>query len=249
MSFLVVLHTPLAGKSRYCEHVRRKALNAKRPTSCITALMPPAPIPPITAILLAGGQGLRMGGVNKGLQPFCGVPLARHALDRLARQSCPPAQVLISANNDLQDYRALGVPVWADSVPGHAGPLAGFLTGLAHCRTPLLLTLPCDVPRFPLSLCERMARALQQAQAEIVMAVAPAEDGSTHPQPVFCLLRADAGLQESLAAFLTGGGRKVRAWAAQHRLALARFDTPQDDPRAFANANTLEELRAIEQES
>jgi len=212
-------------------------------------MTPVPPILPVTAILLAGGQGMRMGGVNKGLQLFGGVPLARHALARLGRQSCPPAQVLISANRDLQDYRALGVPVWPDSVPGHAGPLAGFLTGLAHCRTPLLLTLPCDVPRFPLSLCERMARALHEAQAEIVMACAPDDTGAARPQPVFCLLRADAPLQDSLAAFLAGGGRKVRAWAARHRMALAHFDTPQDDPRAFANANTLEELRAIEQKN
>jgi len=207
------------------------------------------PVSSITAVLLAGGQGMRMGGVNKGLQLFGGVPLARNALARLGLQSCQPAQVLISANRDLQDYRALGVPVWPDSVPGYAGPLAGFLTGLAHCRTPLLLTLPCDVPRFPLSLCERMAQALHEAQAEIVMALAPDDTGAAHPQPVFCLLRADAqtGLHASLAAFLAGGGRKVRAWAAQHRMALAHFDAPQDDPRAFANANTLEELRAIEQ--
>jgi len=209
------------------------------------------PALPITAVLLAGGQGARMGGVNKGLQLFHGAPLAHHALARLARQSCPPSQVLISANHDLEDYRALGVPVWPDNLPGHAGPLAGFLTGLTHCRTPLLLTLPCDVPRFPLSLCERMARALQEAQAEIAMACAPeGPAGAARPQPVFCLLRADAptGLQGSLAAFLAGGGRKVRAWSAQHRQVLAPFDTPQDDPRAFANANTLEELRAIEQE-
>ncbi|MDR0273819.1 MAG: molybdenum cofactor guanylyltransferase [Burkholderiaceae bacterium] len=203
-------------------------------------------IPSITAVLLAGGQGLRMGGVNKGLQPFGGVPLARNALERLARQSCPPAQVLISANRDLQNYRALGVPVWPDSVPGHTGPLAGFLTGLTHCRTPLLLTLPCDVPRFPLSLCERMAQALQGVQAEIAMVFAPAEEGPARAQPVFCLLRASAQLRDSLAAFLANGGRKVQAWTAQHRLALAHFDAPQDDPRAFANANTLEELRTIE---
>jgi molybdopterin-guanine dinucleotide biosynthesis protein A len=210
-----------------------------------------APAPPITAVLLAGGQGARMGGANKGLQLFQGAPLARHALARLARQSLPPSRVLISANCDLEDYRALGVPVWPDSVPGHAGPLAGFLTGLAHCRTPLLLTLPCDAPRFPLGLCARLAQALQQAQAEIAMACAPEGVGPPRPQPVFCLLRADAaaGLHASLAAFLAGGGRKVQAWAAQHRLTLVPFDAPQDDPRAFANANTLEELRALERQA
>jgi molybdopterin-guanine dinucleotide biosynthesis protein A len=212
-------------------------------------MAPPSPFTSrdITALLLAGGQGTRMGGVDKGLQPFHGVPLALHALRRLRRQSLPPAGAMISANRHLADYAAFGVPVWPDAVPGHAGPLAGFLAGLAHCQTPLLLILPCDVPHFPLSLCERLAQALCGQTADIAMAAAPDDAPGAarlRTQPVFCLLRAT--LRDSLAGFMQAGGRKVDAWAAQHRRVVVPFDAPGDDPRAFANANTLEQLRRLE---
>jgi molybdopterin-guanine dinucleotide biosynthesis protein A len=205
-----------------------------------------AAVPLITAVLLAGGQGVRMGGTDKGLQLFCGTPLARHALQRLAAQTLPPAEVLVSANRHLDDYHAFGAPVHPDSLPGFVGPLAGFLTGLEHCRTPLLLTLPCDVPLFPLTLCERMAQALEQARADVAMASA-SEGGRPRAQPVFCLLRANAGLMCSLSAFLAEGGRKIDAWTARHSRVTVPFNQPGDDPRAFANANTLDELRVLEQ--
>ena len=204
--------------------------------------------PLITALLLAGGRGARMGHVDKGLQSFNGTPLARHALRRLARQTLPPTEVLISANRHLDAYRAFGVPVWPDALPDFAGPLAGFLTGLAHARSPLLLTLPCDAPLFPLSLCERLAKALQAVQADMAVACAPDDTGAMRAQPVFCLLRADAraGLKDSLSAFLSEGGRKAGAWMARHRAVSVPFDQPGDDPRAFANVNTLDQLRALE---
>lgn len=186
-----------------------------------------------------------MGGADKGLQLFHGAPLAANALQRLRQQTLPPAHVLISANRHLGDYQRLGVPVHADALPGFAGPLAGFLTGLTHARTPLLLTVPCDVPRFPLSLCERLAHALQAQKADIAMATAPGGDGRPQAQPTFCLMRTH--LQGSLQAYLAAGGRKVGAWAAQHGPALAPFGPPDDDPLAFANANTLAELHWLEQ--
>lgn len=215
-----------------------------------TRTMSAAPVPPsITALLLAGGRGSRMGGVDKGLQAFGGMPLAAHALERLRRQTLAPARLAISANRNRDAYAALGVPVWPDTVPGFAGPLAGFLAGLQHCETPLLLTLPCDVPRFPLSLCERLAHALLAQEAEIAMPAAPGGegdgDGAVRLQPAFCLLR--AGLDASLRDYLAQGGRRIDAWTGRHRRVVVPFDRPQDDPRAFANANTLGELRALEQ--
>ena len=198
--------------------------------------------PAITALLLAGGRGARMGGADKGLQLFNGQPLARHALRRLAGQTRPPAEIFISANRNLADYRAFGPPVLPDpgSLPDFAGPLAGFLAGLAHCRTPLLLTLPCDAPWFPLSLCERLAQSLQAAGADIAVAAAPDADGRPRAQPVFCLMRTH--LQGDLAAFLAEGGRKAGAWMERHRLVTVPFD----EPLAFANANTFHELRELQ---
>ena len=200
--------------------------------------------PAITGLILAGGRGSRMGGTDKGLQNFHGLPLALQTLMRLQLQSLPLQEVLINANRNLAAYESLGVAVWPDSIDGFAGPLAGFQTGLERCETPLLLTVPCDSPLFPLDLVERLAAALAEQDADMAMAAAPEADGAVRPQPVFCLLKAD--LLESLARFTQSGGRKIDAWTRQHRCAIVPFDLPGDSPQAFANANTLAELQQLE---
>ncbi|MGV0983852.1 MAG: molybdenum cofactor guanylyltransferase MobA [Limnohabitans sp.] len=201
-------------------------------------------LPAITGLILAGGRGSRMGGVDKGLQNFRGLPLALQTLMRLQLQSTPLQEILINANRNLSAYESLGVPVWPDSIDGYAGPLAGFLTGLERCETPLLLTVPCDSPLFPLDLLERLVQALNEQDADLAMAAAPESDGQVRAQPVFCLLK--VSLLESLVKFTQSGGRKIDAWTAQHRCALVAFDKHGDDPHAFANANTLQELLQLE---
>ena len=198
----------------------------------------------VTALILAGGRGSRMGGIDKGLQNFRGLPLALQTLMRLQLQSLPPQEVLINANRNLAAYESLGAAVWPDTLDGFAGPLAGFLTGLERCETPLLLTVPCDTPLFPLDLIERLHSALLDQNADLAMAAAREEDGQIRPQPVFCLLRVE--LLDSLVAFTQKGGRKIDAWTGQHRCAIVPFDQPQDAPEAFFNANTLEELQKLE---
>ena len=198
----------------------------------------------VTALILAGGRGSRMGGVDKGLQNFHGLPLALQTLMRLQLQSLPPQEVLINANRNLAAYESLGVAVWPDTLDGFAGPLAGFLTGLERAETPLLLTVPCDTPLFPLDLIERLHTALTAQNADLAMAAAREEDGSVRPQPVFCLLK--VVLLDSLVQFTQQGGRKIDAWTSQHRCAIVPFDQPQDAPEAFYNANTLEELQKLE---
>ncbi|WP_416545397.1 molybdenum cofactor guanylyltransferase MobA [Limnohabitans sp. DCL3] len=200
--------------------------------------------PVITGLILAGGRGSRMGGSDKGLQNFHGLPLALQTLMRLQLQSLPLQEVLINANRNLAAYESLGVPVWPDSIDGYAGPLAGFQTGLERCETPLLLTVPCDTPLFPLDLAERLFQALQAQDADVAMAAAPETDGAVRPQPVFCLLKTE--LLESLVKFTQSGGRKIDAWTGQHRCAIVPFDLPGDSPQAFANANTLAELQQLE---
>jgi molybdenum cofactor guanylyltransferase len=200
--------------------------------------------PAITALILAGGRGTRMGGTDKGLQNFRGLPLALHTLMRLQLQTMAPQEVLINANRNLSAYESLGVPVWPDSIDGFAGPLAGFLTGLERCETPWLLTVPCDTPLFPLDLVERLFKAMADENADIAMAAATEADGTVRPQPVFCLLQVD--LLESLVKFTQGGGRKIDAWTGQHRCAIVPFDLPKDSPTAFSNANTLAELQQLE---
>ena len=199
----------------------------------------------VTAIVLAGGQGTRMGGVDKGLQPLDGRPLVAHALERLRRQAGQRlAGCLVNANRHLDAYRALGAPVRPDELTGYPGPLAGFLAGLRHCATPWLLTVPCDTPRFPLDLLERLALAAEQQGVELALALGRDEHGRLRRQPVFCLLRCD--LEPDLRAYLDGGGRQIDAWIRARRHAEVAFDAPDDDPHAFFNANTPAELHALQ---
>ena len=202
------------------------------------------PTDAVTALILAGGRGARMGGIDKGLQNFRGLPLALQTLMRLQLQTLPPQEVMINANRNLAAYESLGAAVWPDTLAGFAGPLAGFLTGLERCETPLLLTVPCDTPLFPLDLLERLQQALHSEQADLAMAAAREEDGQVRPQPVFCLLKVE--LLDSLVAFTRDGGRKIDAWTGQHRCAIVPFDRPEDAPEAFFNANTHEELQKLE---
>ncbi|MBP8286216.1 MAG: molybdenum cofactor guanylyltransferase MobA [Rhodoferax sp.] len=201
----------------------------------------------ITALILAGGLGSRMGGIDKGLQDFKGTPLVWRILCRL-RQSNSVGQYMINANRNLDDYQSMGVAVWPDSLTDFPGPLAGFLTGLTHCNTPYLLTVPCDTPLMPLDLATRLAEAMCTESADLAMAVAPEldTDGSLQlrPQPVFCLLK--TSLADSLATYMAGGGRKVRGWTDLHRTTLVAFDRAGDDAMAFYNANTLAELQQLE---
>jgi molybdenum cofactor guanylyltransferase len=190
----------------------------------------------ITGLVLAGGRGSRMGGVDKGLQLHDGMPLAQHALQRLAPQVGP---LLINANRHTDVYAAMGVRVCADALPDYAGPLAGFMAGLAKCETPYLVTVPCDSPLFPIDLVERLAQALIEHDADIAMA-ATLEDEVPQVQPVFCLLK--VSLRDSLAAFTQSGQRKIDRWTALHRCVEVRFD----DAHAFFNANTLDELQQLQ---
>jgi molybdopterin-guanine dinucleotide biosynthesis protein A len=201
----------------------------------------------ITGLILAGGRGSRMGGLDKGLEPFRSIPLALHALTRLQMGSSVGA-IMINANRNLAAYESFGASVWPDGLADFAGPLAGFLTGLERCETPFLVTVPCDTPLLPLDLVPRLAKALEHEAADIAMAAAAevGKDGQpqVRTQPVFCLLRVT--LMESLVKFTQSGGRKIDAWTAMHKTVVVPFDLPSDDPRAFLNANTLAELRQME---
>lgn len=202
---------------------------------------PALPREQITGLVLAGGRGSRMGGADKGLQPFHGVPLALHALQRLAPQVGPRA---VNANRHLDTYAAFGHPVWPDAQADHPGPLAGMLAGLHHCGTPWLLTVPCDSPLFPPDLVQRLAAAALQAGADVALPVTPGVDDDgrpgLQPQPVFCLLRST--LADALEAFLASGRRRIDRFTATQRQVLVPFD----DDAAFANANTKAELARLQ---
>ena len=190
----------------------------------------------ITGLILAGGRGSRMGGVDKGLQNHRGIPLAMHALMRLERQV---GHIMINANRNLGAYDAFGVPVWPDALADYPGPLAGFLAGLERCETHYLVTVPCDTPDFPDDLVERLAAALVANDAEIAMAATRNAEG-IQVQPVFCLMH--TSVMESLVRFTQSGQRKIDKWTAHHRC----VEVPFDDEAAFFNANTMQELQSLQ---
>jgi molybdopterin-guanine dinucleotide biosynthesis protein A len=187
----------------------------------------------VTGVVLAGGQGRRMGGVDKGLVDLAGAPMVAHVLARLAPQV---GDVLINANQNLDRYRALGHPVVEDAVGGFAGPLAGLHAGLTCADGELVVTVPCDSPFLPLDLVPRLRAALDREGAQL--AVAKTFD---QPHPVFALVRRD--VLPNLAAFLAAGGRKIDAWYAALRVVEVAFD---DEADAFRNINTADELAAAE---
>ena len=185
----------------------------------------------ISGVILAGGQGRRMGGVDKGLQLLGGKAMIEHVIARLAPQV---DEIVINANQNLDRYSRLGHAVAPDVTGGFAGPLAGLQAGLQAAKSPLVVTAPCDSPFLPADLVSRLAGALGPNQ----LAVAKTGD---QPHPVFALVRRD--LLEHLTAYLSGGGRKIDAWYASLRVVEVPFD---DEAEAFSNINTREELRARE---
>lgn len=182
----------------------------------------------ISGIVLAGGQGRRMGGVDKGLQLLHGKPMVAEVVARLAPQV---AEIVINANQNREAYEKLGRRVVADDIGGFAGPLAGLHAGMKAASHPLVVTVPCDSPFLPMDLVSRLRASLRDNDLSV------AKTGErTHP--VFSLMK--RSLLGSLEAFLLGGGRKIDAWYGALKFVEVPFD---DEPDAFRNINTLEELK------
>lgn len=195
----------------------------------------------ISGLVLAGGRGSRMGNVDKGLQPFRGSTMVEHVLARLRPQVGP---VAISANRNLDAYRAFGAAVLPDApaagVEAYPGPLAGLEAGLRDCSTPYLLAVPCDSPFLPADLAGRLLAALREHDADVAYAATQEAGKRAQPHPVFCLVRAERLPQ--LSAYLAEGGRRVDGW---HR-DLKAVEVLFEDADAFRNINTLDELHALD---
>ena len=179
----------------------------------------------ITGVILAGGRGRRMGGIDKGLAPFAGRPLIEWVMDALAPQV---GSLIISANRNQEIYARYGVAVISDLDPGFSGPLAGMCSAMRTARTDWILTVPCDGPFLPSDLANRLIDAMMAADAP----AAAATDGE-RIQPVYALL--PVGLEGELSADLAAGTHKVADWIMRHRPALADFSA---QPNAFANINS-----------
>lgn len=185
----------------------------------------------VTGLVLAGGQGRRMGGVDKGLQMLRGREMVAWVLERLSPQV---DEILVNANQNIAAYERFGHRVISDRVGGFAGPLAGLHAGLAAAANPWVVTVPCDSPFLPFDLVGRLRKYADEHDADI--AVARTHD---QPHPVFALVK--TALLPNLAAFLDAGGRKIDAWYASLAVVEVPFD---DEADAFSNINTRAELEA-----
>ena len=187
----------------------------------------------ITGVILAGGRGSRLGGVDKGLVPLRGRPLIEHVISILRPQV---GRLVISANRNRETYAAYGVPIIADSIGDHHGPLAGIQSALRAADTPFVLSAPCDTPAPPSDLAERLIAALVREQAQLAVATCGARI-----QPVFALVH--RALTRPLQEYLAGGRREAGGWMRRQNAALADFSDVAD---AFVNINTPEELQVAE---
>jgi len=183
----------------------------------------------ITAVVLAGGRGRRLGGQDKGLMDLDGKPLIEHILELVTPQV---SAVIINANRNQQVYEDLGHPVISDNMADYQGPLAGFAVALAACNTDYIMTLPCDGPYVPVDLVSRLSAAMKDNDAELAVAY----DGQ-RMQPVYALI--PRSLLGSLQEFLDAGDRKIDLWYARHNTALADFSDVID---TFFNINTEDDL-------
>lgn len=186
----------------------------------------------VTGVVLAGGLGRRMGGVDKGLVAFQDRPMVAAVIERFSSQV---DELLINANRNADAYAAFGYRVVPDAMPDFAGPLAGLQTGLASAANALVATVPCDSPFLPVDLVSRLKAALEANAAQLAVAVTHGQ-----AQPVFCMCRRD--VLPHLTAFLQQGGRKIDTWYGTLKVVEVNFD---DEAEAFANINTPQELDAI----
>ena len=189
----------------------------------------PVPVEKITGVVLAGGQGRRLGGMDKGLSLWRGTPLIKHVLDALKPQV---SDLLINANRNADYYAEFGYPVIPDELPDYQGPLAGIAKAMDTATTDYLVITPCDCPHIATDLVSRLYNASIKKQCSLCVA----HDGK-RLQPLFALL--DLKLRESLHEYLRQDGRKPDQWYSRQGFYAVDFS---DQPNVFSNLNTISDF-------
>lgn len=183
----------------------------------------------VTGLILAGGLARRMGGTDKGLVILDGQPMISYIIDALKPQV---NTIIINANRNISEYEAFGYPVVSDDIADFQGPLAGMASGLLHCQTEFIATVPCDGPVLSTQYIDTLITSAHQANSRISVGF----DGK-RLQPVYALI--DVQLLEDLKQFLNSGERKIDRWYGQHNFAKADFSSCVE---MFTNINTPEDL-------
>lgn len=182
----------------------------------------------ITAVVLCGGEGKRMGGVDKPLVLFRGRPLVQHVLDGLQDVV---GDIVLVANRTLDAYRALGPRVICDNTP-YLGPLGGIASAAPHVRTPWMYLCAGDAPFAGSAVLQRLAsHEPPEGQSERPRV---AHDG-VRAQPLFAVI--PLSVVGTATAALTSESHSVYGWLAAQRAQpvdaadLAALMTGIDDPQ------------------
>ena len=185
----------------------------------------------ISAVILAGGQGSRLGGTDKGLLKLNKIPLVQHLINRIQPQV---SDIVISANRNIETYAEFGFDVYEDDISDFAGPLAGILKALQHCQSDWLLCVPADSPFIANNLVQRLSENIKNNKIAI-------PDDGNYLHPTFALIH--KSLASSLKTFLEQGERKARVWMQQQEHTIVDFSDQID---TFININTQNELENAE---
>ncbi len=183
----------------------------------------------ITAILLAGGKGQRLGGKDKGLVTFKTKPLIEYAIDVALAQA---PNIIISANRNLTLYQTYRYPIYADQIDTFEGPLSGIHTCLQYVRTPYAFILACDIPQCPHDIINLLMNCMLENNADSCMI----HDGK-RAQPLISLIK--TALKNDLETFLVDGQRKTLSWFLSTNHCFYLYESPKN---LFNNINTTKQL-------
>jgi len=187
----------------------------------------------VTGIILAGGQGRRMGYKDKGWVTLNGIPLINHTLKRLKPQV---DKLIISANRNIDDYKALGVPVVTDSCSDFQGPIAGILATLEKVETKYAVIVPVDAPFLPTNLVETLTDALITDSEQLILI-----DDGERIHPLFGLY--PVSFYHELKHYFESGERRLMAWCKQQPTTVTTMD---GQANLFCNINDAQSLALIE---
>lgn len=177
----------------------------------------------VSCIILAGGQGTRAGGKDKGLLPYNNKPLIEHVINAIEPQV---DDIVISANRNIDTYKQYGTSVIGDTTQDYQGPLAGIAACISHCKHKLILIVACDMPNLPVDLTARLTSAIENK----AICIATVDD---HHQ-LAMLITAD--VKDSVLQNLDKQQLKLIQWVQSLPHATVSFD---DNPDAFLNLNHL----------
>ncbi len=190
----------------------------------------------ITGLILAGGKAKRMGGIDKGLFVINEKYLISHVIQNLESQV---EVLLINANRNIEIYKTFNKPIVLDLTDERLGPLGGIQAGLSKCETPYMISIPCDVPKIPLNICEKLYLKLLEEKADCAMPLTTDINGIERTHPAILLLKTN--LVDSLNVFLDSGERKIDKWTRDLKCIEVKFENES----GFININKPDDISSI----